>query len=452
MFESWPPRRRARPKPPPEALYRAAGLELAAPRRATPASPSCAPAIEKSRDLERASALVAGAGVPEAELVKILPLYERIARQSGDDAVLLDYLERRAATSDVTVAEVREAVDLAVALREIGAWNRCWFGWSTSRPTAPTGGEDATWALLELLRIEKGAGELEARPRARAARQRSSLPLERVMPLARDLAERAGAGRQPAPGRRRCSNGCAPRAPADESVWRPLLDHYVALQRPRRPRAPGRRRRCRCCPRSGSATSCAWRAPAFSWPRTSGDDAAAEILQRRAARGAARTRRRWRCWPATTSAAAREGDLVDLLEQVFEAALAAGDPEAVVAAAMRLGGVLERADAERAAAMYERALGVAPGRGELLKRLLALRPAGTVTREHAELMEAVLDSETGAEAARLARELAEMWTTLGEMDSVRRVLEKGYAQQPARLDRVTRQAKRRRSRRPSSRT
>ena len=93
-----------------------------------------------------------------------------------------------------------------------------------------------------------------------------------------------------------------------------------------------------------------------------------------------------------------EGDLVDLLAQAFDAALAARDPAMVVAAAIRLGGVLERTDAERAAATYERALAVAPRRGELLKRLLALRPAGEATREHAELMEAVLDVETGAEA------------------------------------------------------
>jgi len=40
----------------------------------------------------------------------------------------------------------------------------------------------------------------------------------------------------------------------------------------------------------------------------------------------------------------------------------------------------------------------------------------------------VLDGETGAEAARLARELAETWTSLGDADAVRRVFEKGYAQ------------------------
>ena len=97
-------------------------------------------------------------------------------------------------------------------------------------------------------------------------------------------------------------------------------------------------------------------------------------------------------------------------------------------AALRLGDALERKDAERAAAIYERALVVVPRRSELLKRLLASRPAGDVTAEHAARMEALLDVETGAEAAQLARELAAAWTALGDADAVRRALEKGYAQ------------------------
>ena len=69
-----------------EALYRAAAVELGrAETRETGIADLCE-ALEKSRDVERAAALVAGAGVPDADLVKILPLYERIARQSGDES------------------------------------------------------------------------------------------------------------------------------------------------------------------------------------------------------------------------------------------------------------------------------------------------------------------------------------------------------------------------------
>ena len=100
--------------------------------------------------------------MPEAELVKILPLYERIARQSGDDAVLLDYLERRVATSDVTHREVREAVDLAVALHRDDRLEPLLVRLLDIAADRADGREDATWALFELLRIKKAAGQLDA--------------------------------------------------------------------------------------------------------------------------------------------------------------------------------------------------------------------------------------------------------------------------------------------------
>ena len=146
-----------------------------------------------------------------------------------------------------------------------------------------------------------------------------------------------------------------------------------------------------------------------------GDGSAADDPAGRAAGGARRTAEALALLAGYYERSGSEGDLVDLLAQAFDAAIAAGDPEAVVAAAIRLGGVLERKDAERAAETYERALTVAPRRGELLKRLAraAARPA-TATREHAELMEAVLDVETGAEAAQAGARAG------GDLDDARR--------------------------------
>src|SRR5262249_43635018 len=80
----------------------------------------------------------------------------------------------------------------------------------------------------ELLGTRKGAGDRRAAARVRQ-RAAELLPLERVMPLARDLAERAARA-----GNLRLGAELLERlrtsAPADESVWRPLLDHYVGLR------------------------------------------------------------------------------------------------------------------------------------------------------------------------------------------------------------------------------
>jgi hypothetical protein len=409
-----------------EALYRAAALELGRAETRQAGIADLCEAIEKSRDLERAAALVAGAGVPDAELVKILPLYERIARQSGDDAVLLDYLERRVAAPDVTRGEVREAVDLAVALHRDDRLEPLLVRLADIAADRTDGRDDATWALFELLRIKKAAGQLEAAARI-LERAANLLPLERVMPLARDLAERAGRA-----GNLRLGAELLERlrtsAPADESVWRPLLDHYVGL-RDRDGLARLVAETLPLLPDVAQRNQLRMALARLRLAADGGDASAAETLQDVLLEE-----------PANAEALGllagyyerigSEGDLVDLLAQSFDGAIAAGDPEAVVGAAIRLGGLLEDRDAERAAETYERALAVAPRRPELLKRLLALRPAGEVTRERTELMEAVLDGETGAEAARLAREVAAAWTDLGDAEAARRVLEKGYAQAP----------------------
>jgi hypothetical protein len=409
-----------------EALYRAAGLELANADTRDAGIADLCDALDKRRDLERAAALVAGAGVPDEELVKILPLYERIARQSGDDGVLLDYLERRVAAPDASVSEVREAVDLALALHRDDRLEPLLLRLADIAAGRPEGRDDATWALFELLRIKKAAGDLDA---AAHILQRAAelLPVERVLPLARDLAERAGRS-----GNRRLGAELLERlratAPADESVWRPLVDHYISL-RDRDGLARLVSETLPLLPEVAQRNQLRMALAMMSLAEDGSDSVAAGILQDVLMEDAAHAE-------ALTLLAGyyersgSEGDLIDLLAQAFETAVASRDRDAIVGAAIRLGGVLERSDAERAAATYDRALALAPRRGELLKRLLALRPAATPTRAHAELIEAVLEGETGAEAARLTNELIAIWTALGDTDAVRRVLEKGYAQSP----------------------
>jgi Tfp pilus assembly protein PilF len=247
------------------------------------------------------------------------------------------------------------------------------------------------------------------------------------MPIARDLAERAARA-----GNLRLGADLLERlrrtAPTDESVWRPLLDHYVGLgDRDSLGRLVGET--LPLLPDVAQRNQLRMALARLQLAADPGDRAAADVLQDVLLEE-----------PAQAEALAllagfyertgSEGDLVDLLTQSFDAAIESRDPEAVVAAAIRLGGVLERKDPEAAEPIYERALEIAPRRGELLKRLLALRPGGEVTRQRAELLELVLDAETGPEAAGRARELAEAWMTLGDVAAVRRVLEKGFAQAP----------------------
>ncbi len=411
-----------------EALYRAAALELPREQTRDAGIAKLCVALEKSPDLERASALVEAAGLSQAHLVNILPLYERIARSSGDERLLLDYLERRAATPVITVTEAREAVDLAVALGESARVEPLLVKLAEVGSRDPEGRRDAAWASLELVQRKKSAGDLEGAAEALGrAIEANVVDPERCTMLVRELAERAAKA-----GNHRLGAALLERlrahAPADESLWRPLLAHYVALH--------DREALERVVAETLALLPDMERRNQLRLARArvlladdERDPAAAEIL-RDMLLDEPRNAEALALLAGCYERSGAEDDLRDLLEQRFEAALEARDPDDVVEAALRLGRLLEGADAGRAAALYERALGVAKGRRPLLQRLIAVR-GGEVTPEYAKRMEELLAVETGPEAVGLVQEIASLWKKLGDQSGVRRVLARGHELAPA---------------------
>ena len=225
------------------------------------------------------------------------------------------------------------------------------------------GRDDATWALHELLRIKKAAGDLDAAARV-LERAADLLPLERVMPLARDLAERAGRA-----GNLRLGAELLERlrtsAPADESVWRPLLEHYVGL-RDRAGLARLVTETLPLLPDVGQRNHLRMALARLQLGEDGADASAAGILQDVLLEE-----------PANAEALGllagyyerigSEGDLVDLLAQAFDTAVASGDPAAVGGSQRcRARGGDVRAGAHRrpgTAGAAQAAAGASPGRG-----------------------------------------------------------------------------------------
>jgi tetratricopeptide (TPR) repeat protein len=409
-----------------DALYRAAALELPRPETRAAGIVSLCEAVEKGRDLERALDLVNAVGLPQEDLVKVLPLYERMARQSGDERMLLDYLERRCATPTVTVAEAREAVDLAVALGRSERVEPLLLRLADVASLQPEADKEATWALLELVQRKKAAGDLEAAAVA-LDRVADRLDAERVSSLTRELGERAARTGNTRLGADLLEKLRA-RTPGEESIWRPLLDRYVELADADRLEQlvsetlpllvdPHKRNQLRLA-----------RAQVLL-ARDAQDPAALECLRDVLLDEPDNTEA-----PPLLAAyyerTGADGELVDLLEQRFEQAAAAKDADAVSAIALRLGEVLERNDGGRATELYERALHIVPGQRDLLRRLLARTASDAITPEQATLMEELLDAGAGVETPRLALELADIWSRLEDEQGVRRVLEKAWAIAP----------------------
>ena len=101
---------------------------------------SLSAALEKSRDVERASALVEAARRAAGRARSDPAFYERIARQSGDERLpALDYLERHAATAAATVAACARGSGLGRGPRRARAGRAAAAalgGSASQRPTA----------------------------------------------------------------------------------------------------------------------------------------------------------------------------------------------------------------------------------------------------------------------------------------------------------------------------
>ena len=364
------------------------------PRRARPASPASARRSRRAATSNARRRWSPPRGVPEAELVEDpaalrthrppVRRRRRAARLSRTTGRHLGRHARRGARGDRSRGR-------AAPRRSHGA-SAAAAGRHRGRPHRRTRRRDLgpAWSCCASRRAPATL-DAAARILERAAEVHAAGTRDAARPRSRRAGRRAPATSAWA---RSCWNACAPARPPTNPSG-DLCSTTTSACAIGTAWPAWWRRRCRCCPTSRHAISSAWRSPGCVWRKTAVTASAAEVLQDVLLEEPAQAEA-LSLLVGYYESIGSESDLVDLLVQAFDAAIGTGDPAMVVAAAIRLGGVLERTDTERAAEIYERALTVAPRRGELLRRLLALRPAGEATREQAELMEAVLDVETGA--------------------------------------------------------
>jgi tetratricopeptide (TPR) repeat protein len=210
-----------------EALFRLAEAELQDPTSRSRGLASLLAAVERRPDMERALALVQQAGVTDEELATVLPLYERAARQTGNDRQLLDALTRRAHTAATTPASIREGYDLATALHDDQRADAL-----LTALVAFVGGEagraDLVWGLIELGKRCRARGDLEG-AHGHFARALEHTDAERVEPHLRQLAaevrEREGDGALVA----RIYETLRARVPGNAGLWNELFELYAGI-------------------------------------------------------------------------------------------------------------------------------------------------------------------------------------------------------------------------------
>lgn len=357
---------------------------------------------------------------------KVLAMYERVARNGGDQELLLDFLERRGAQSDATPQQIREAVDLAV---ELGHDDRAEAllvrAVAAARDTAD-GLASAPWAVLALAERRLAANDLvqardltyEIAPIAEA---------EQVDGLAMRVATRALAHRKVELAAD-IYEFLRERSPADRAVWQPLMTIYretgdgdrlasvVSSTLPNLVTA-GERNALRIEHAKFLLENLKRHHDALDVLRDAlGDDPdnleAAELYE------------------GTLRELGDDDGIAEFLWSRFEDAQRRGHRDSTVDVAIRLGDSLEKTGSPDALRVYRAALIVAPDDREILRRVVSQLGTHDNPREGALLMERLLAVETPERAPELAGKLATMWEAAGDRKGVQRTLELAHKSAP----------------------
>lgn len=366
----------------------------------------------------------ATAAAPDDE--KIFAMYERVARNGGDQQLLLDFFERRANTSGATPAQIREAVDLAVDLgHEDRAEALLVRAVAAARDTADGVGS-APWAILALAERRLAANDFAAARDLTYEIAPIAEP-EQIDGLAMRIATRALTHRN-IDLAAELYEFLRERSPSDRAVWQPLLTIYREL-------GDG--------DRLGSVVSSTL--PALVTPAERNalrlEHATFLLDKLKRAHDALDVLRDALADDADNLAAAqlyehtlRElGDndsIAEFLWSRFEDAQRRGHRESTVDVAIRLGDLLEATGSSDAVRVYRAALAIAPDDREILRRVIGKLDSQDNPRDAALLMERLLAVETPERAPELAAQLASMWEAAGDAKGVQRTLELAYKSAP----------------------
>jgi tetratricopeptide (TPR) repeat protein len=353
-------------------------------------------------------------------------LYERVARASANKELLLDYLEKRSGSSDVSLGELREAADIALERSDAALAERFL---TQAVELAAESAEDVGNAIsiaTDLARIHKDRGDFREAVGWMERAAALTTDDERAFELrleAAELSAQDDAGLEVAAETYRT---LLEHNTMDARVYSPLLDVYLRLGDEDRLNDlanhvidglldPLDRNRVRLMKARLLVT------------REGREPDAAEVLRAildEDSNDAEANRLLIDLFERT----GYDEDLAELLSRQLDVARDNEDKDAIRDLTLRLGGLHEKVRREDAIDVYRRGIDWLPEDRELSLALLSqLGDDEEHAHERLELDERLLASESGDAAAERALRIAAAWANAGEDDNVRRVLERGYS-------------------------
>jgi len=409
-----------------DAFYRLAEIFIATPARRAQGITLVERAFAAEPRWAQAGRVLRLATAADPDDARVMALYERVARNGGDNELLLDFLEKRAQLPGATAGQIREAVDVAVDIgQEVRAEGLLRRAVAAARDTA-AGVGGAIWAVTALAERRLIADDLGG-ARDLVYEVASEAEPRDVDALARKIATRAAASNR-APLAAEMYEFLRERAPQDRAVWEPLIGLYRQM-------GDGDRLAALISSTLPTLTDPAER----NTLRFEHGRYMIEVLKRRhdandvlrdillddpdhlEAAGLLEENLR---------ALGDTDGLADFLWGRFEDAIKRGNRASTVDVATRLGSLLDESGSPDAGRVYRQALAVAPDDRDLLRQVVAHVGDSDDPRESALLMERLMAVETPERASQLAWQLATAWEQAGDYAGVQRTLEIAHKAAP----------------------
>jgi len=412
-----------------EIAFRQAELQLSGDETRTQGLETLAAALEKKGDFARALQIVRAAKVPEADLPRVMPLYERVARSSGDDRMLLDFLERRAAAPDATQEAVSEGVEVALATGESARAEKL-LERAVELSRAKGSLRDAAWALLDLAQRCKTAGDLEGAFRwLEEAGTASDSP--RISALLRELARQAAREPDGSELAAKALERLRERNPGERELWQPLMELYAAMGDGTRLGALVDETVQKLVARNDRIfVRMTWAHFLLKQPDQLDDGVSVlrDILLEEPGHAEALS-----LLAELHEARGEISEALALLSDSLREAESKGDEARRAACIRRLGDLLGKADPDQAKQVYRQTLASSVSdaslRRDLQERLFALLGPDE-GEEKATLGERMLADETGTPAESRALTLADVRHEMGDEDGELRVVKMGLERAP----------------------
>lgn len=406
-----------------DARYRLARVQLGSEVRRQDGLASLEIALKEDAGYERAGAILRDITADGTDDPAVLATYRTVAKASEDDVLLLDYFRKRSVCFDVTLAELREGVNVAIKQKDEATADSFLMRAIDIALSAEDGLTVALWAPITLAQRRQATGDLHEAVLWMQRAAEATPDSQRAFELWLDAASMAMEGKD-LTAASEVYERLFESEPTNELVWKPLIE--VVCQ-------SGDEEKLVVVVNSvteglteESDRNVVRLMHAKFLSEISGREPdAADVLRNILSNDKGHTE-------ASTLLAdlfERTGydeDLAELLAEQLEEAYRREDHQTVHDLSLRLGKLLERVRLDDAKSVYRRALKVLRDDRDLAEALLVVLGPEDDPRERVDLLERPLAQEEGESAARLALTLADEWQALEDHDGVRRVLTRGY--------------------------